>query len=42
MKKLLSLVSLFLFSVMAFAVEVQLWEKWQTALDPTYDEVKGF
>lgn len=39
MKKLLSLVSLFLFSVMAFAVEVQLWEKWQTALDPTYDEV---
>lgn len=39
MKKLLTVISLFVFSVMSFAVEVQLWEKWQTALDPTYDEV---
>ena len=33
MKKLLTVISLFVFSVMSFAVEVQLWEKWQTALD---------
>ena len=39
MRKLLTVIALGLISVMSFAVEVQLWEKWQTSLDPAYDAV---
>ena len=39
MRKLLTVITLCLISVMSFAVEVQLWEKWQTSLDPAYDAV---
>lgn len=38
-KVLLGFVSMLLIGTLSFSVEVQLWEKWQTALDPTYDEV---
>lgn len=39
MRKLLTVITLCFISVMSFAVEVQLWEKWQTSLDPAYDAV---
>lgn len=39
MKKLLFVLSLVLLSTLALGVEVRLWEKWQVALDPAYDEV---
>lgn len=39
MKKLLLALSSLLLTASAFGVEVQLWEKWQVALDLAYDEV---
>lgn len=37
-KKLLALLGSILLSATMMGVEVQLWEKWQVALDPAYDE----
>ncbi len=38
-KKLLALLGSIMISATMLGVEVQLWEKWQTALDPAYDKV---
>ncbi|NLK62939.1 MAG: extracellular solute-binding protein [Fusobacteria bacterium] len=38
-KKLLAILGSILLSTALLGVEVQLWEKWQTELDPTYDEI---